>query len=226
MLTQISDCVWSIEHRFRKNGIVVSSRMTVVVLPSNQLWVHSPIPIDEALRSSLSDIGKVTYAIAPSKTHNLFYHEFITQFPGCKKYVAPGLEGNSLWKGNVEVLDDSVVGPWHPHLEFVNFNGIPAGNETVWFHKDSSTLILTDLCQYWNGKLRLSAEIYARINGVKRRMAVPVLVRILVSDKQAAADSAMRILNWPIKRIIMGHNCIVEENAYEQLEESFAVFTR
>ncbi|MBX2839112.1 MAG: hypothetical protein KTR35_19805 [Gammaproteobacteria bacterium] len=105
------------------------------------------------------------------------------------------------------------------------FRGIPAGNESVWFHCASGTLILTDLCQFWDGKLSVSARMYARLNGVDRQMAVPGIVRWLISNKHDAAASAQKILNWLIKRIVLGHNCIVENDAHERLNEAFSVFT-
>ncbi|MBX2886919.1 MAG: DUF4336 domain-containing protein [Granulosicoccus sp.] len=224
MLVQITDHVWSIQHSFVKNMVVVSSRMTVIELLDRKLWVHSPVPVSKETRRTLQNIGEVSYVIAPSKSHTLFFDEFTDYFPECSKFVAEGLEKSSCWINKVVLLDDSHHGPWHPHLEFFTFRGIPAGNETVWFHNKSSTLILTDLCQCWNGKLRLSALVYSRCNGVNNRLAVPTLVKWLVTDKRAAAASAQRILQWPVQRIVLGHNCIIEKNALEQLQEALEVF--
>jgi hypothetical protein len=113
---------------------------------------------------------------------------------------------------------------WSYDLEEVFFDGIPLGNETVWFHKPSRTLILTDLCQWWQGDLGFAAKVYARLTGVRKRLAVPRTIRMIVKNRQAAEASAQKILQWPFERVVVAHNSIVEENAYEAVKLAFTCF--
>ena len=66
---------------------------------------------------------------------------------------------------------------WLPDLEHLAFQGIPAGNESVWFHRPSATLIVTDLLQWMAGDLPWPTRAYATLTGVRRGLAVPWTVR-------------------------------------------------
>ena len=110
-----------------------------------------------------------------------------------------------------------------PDLEHLAFEGIPAGNESVWFHRPSATLIVTDLLQWMAGDLPWSTRAYATLTGVRRQLAVPLTVRALVRDRRAAARSAERVLRWPFERVVMAHNQVVDTEAYAQVERAFAM---
>jgi hypothetical protein len=112
--------------------------------------------------------------------------------------------------------------PWSDELACLLFEGIPYANETVWLHHRSRTLIVTDLLQWWQGDMALSARFYARLTGVRRGLAVPKTVRLLVRDREAARRSAKRILDWPFERVIVAHNAVVEHAARQQVEQALA----
>ena len=111
-----------------------------------------------------------------------------------------------------------------PDLEQIFFAGIPVGNETVWFHRASGTLILTDLCQWWQGDLSFPAKLYASLTGVRKQLAVPKTIRWMTKDKPAARDCANKILTWPIERIVVAHNAIIEKNARASLQQALSWF--
>ena len=224
MLTAIAPDIWHVQHQFTASGIPVSSRMTVVRLKGAKLWLHSPISLSPELRAQLSALGDVQYVVAPNKTHHLFAADAVAAFPQAKLYGAPGLSVKRPdLKGMIE-LGSSVEPEWKEDLDQVFFDGIPFGNETVWFHKASRTLILTDLCQWWKGDLPFAARMYAALTGVRTALAVPRTVRWLVKDRQAAQTSAQKILQWPFERVVVAHNAIVEDDAYAAVEKAFACF--
>ncbi|PFH11060.1 uncharacterized protein DUF4336 [Collimonas sp. PA-H2] len=224
MLQAIAPNIWHVQHEFAANGLRISSRMTVVRLANGALWLHSPIPIDAVLRSQLMALGKVDFIVAPNKMHHLFAAECQAAFPGSKLFGAPGLKAKRPDLKELIELDCGAETAWQDELEQLFFGGIPLGNETVWFHKASGTLILTDLCQWWQGELPFAAKAYATLTGVRRQLAVPRMVRWMVKDRQAARISAQGILRWPITRVISAHNVIVEQDAHAALEKAFSCF--
>jgi hypothetical protein len=46
-------------------------------------------------------------------------------------------------------------------------------------------------------------------------LGVPVTVRGLVRDRNAAQRSARRIMQWPFERVVTAHNAVVEVHAQE-----------
>jgi hypothetical protein len=224
MIEAIAPDIWHMQHKFIANGVPVSSRMTVVRLRDGSLWLHSPVPISDEGRAELASLGKVKYIVAPNKTHHLFLSDCLAAFPHARFFGASGLSAKRPDLKGMTELKPLAEPSWSEDLDQVFFDGIPFGNETVWFHKSSQTLIVTDLCQYWQGDLPLAAKLYAYFAGVRKKLAVPRTVRLLVKNRQAAQASANRILQWPFKRVIVAHNAIVENDAYVAVEEAFACF--
>jgi hypothetical protein len=103
---------------------------------------------------------------------------------------------------------------WHTEHAFTA-SGVPI---------TSRTLILTDLCQWWQGDLPLIARFFASVTGVRKQVAVPRTIRALVKDRQAARRSADAVLKWPFERVIMAHNAIIETNAHAEITREFHTF--
>ncbi len=53
--------------------------------------------------------------------------------------------------------------------------------------------------------------MYASLTGVRKQLAVPKTIRWMTKDKLAARDCANKILAWPIERIVVAHNAIIEK---------------
>ncbi len=226
MLKPIAPDLWHLPHSFVTNGLRIATRMTVVRFRDGSLWLHSPVPLDSAVRTQLAELGTVRYIVAPNKMHHLFAGPCAAAFPDAKLYGAPGLAAKRPGLRNLHELGTAVEPEWRDELEQIFFEGIPAGNESVWLHKASGTLILTDLCQWWPGEQAFATRLYASLTGVRERLAVPRTIRLLVKDRAAARASAQRILAWPFTRVVMAHTEIVEHDAHRAMEAALAVWTR
>jgi hypothetical protein len=224
MLKAIAPDIWHVQHNFKANGLPVSSRMTIVRLGNGGLWLHSPVLLSSDDRAQIEALGKVQYIVAPSKTHHLFVSDCIAHFPNAKLFGAPGLSAKRPDLVYMTELVPAMQREWSSELEEVFFDGIPFGNETVWFHKSSKTLIVTDLCQWWQGDLPFAVKAYAYLTGVRKYLAVPRTIRMIVKNRPAAQASAQKILQWPFERVIVAHNAIVEENAYAAVKQAFTCF--
>jgi len=218
--------IWHATHDFKVGGLPVLTRMTVVRLGGGGLWLHSPIPLDKDLRSEIESLGRVEAVVAPNKVHHLFLAECAAAFPSATVYGAPGLAEKRPDIPQLRVLPRTTQPGWKDQLDQVFFGGIPFANETLWFHHPSATLIVTDLVQLWAGDLAWPARLYASLTGVRKELAIPRTVRALVRDRDAARKSAERILEWPIQRVILAHNSIVEADAYERMSRALAPFLR
>ena len=224
MLTALAPHIWYATHAFKANGLPLTTRMTVVRLPRGHLWLHSPIPIAPKLKVALDALGEVRYIVAPNKMHHLFAGDCAAVFPQAQLFGAPGLHAKWPDLSQLEELPAPDTGPWCPELDHMLFEGIPLANETDWFHAPSGTLILTDLCQWMQGDLPLATVLYAQLTGVRSRLAVARTVRLLVRDKLAARASAAQLLRWPIQRVVVAHNAVIETDAHAQLARALQVF--
>ena len=224
MLQPIDDDLWHVTHAFKANGLPITTRMTVVRLPGRQLLLHSPVPLDGSLRRQIDALGTVAFIVAPNRMHHLFLAPCAAAFPGAAVYGPPGLRTKRPDVAALRALPAGDLPAWQPALEHFAFEGIPAGSESVWFHRPSATLIVTDLLQWMQGGLPWPTRAYATLTGVRRRLAVPWTVRALVRDRAAAARSAQRLLRWPFTRLVTAHNAIVDTDARAQVARALSVW--
>jgi hypothetical protein len=222
MLQPIAQDIWYVPHHFTAVGIRLSSRMTVVRLRGNRLWLHSPVPISRQVREQLDALGQVAFIVAPNKAHHLFLEDCALAFPEAQVFAAPGLLRKRPELSGVRELGAVPEPEWNDELGQVLVEGIPIVNETAWYHRASRTLVLTDLCQWWQGDMPISSRLYATLTGVRRRLAVPYTVRLVVKDRPALARSVHRIFEWDFERVVVAHNAIVEQHAREALRLAFA----
>jgi len=215
-LVPVCEDIWQVRQALVVNGVPAHTRMTVVRLASGQLWVHSPVAPSAELITQLQQLGPLVAVVAPNCAHHLFAGAFMQAFPQAKLYLAPGLARKRSDLPGHPLPDEP--GIWQPELAYHLWRGMPLINETVWFHGRSGTLILTDVCQWWVGEpLPWQAALWARLTRVRGRMGVPLHVRAMVRDAEAAATSARQILDWPIRRISLAHDGLIETQAHEQL---------
>jgi len=224
MLQAIGPNIWHMQHEFKAGGMRVSSRMTVLRLKDNKLWLHSPVPLSAEVRAQMSSLGEVAFVVAPNKYHHLFVSDCLAAFPQARLFGAPGLREKRADLSGMEELTPTIEPQWQEELGQIFFAGVPIGNETVWYHKESRTLILTDICQWWQGALPFAAKLFASLNGVRNQLAVPRTVRAMVKDRKAAQASARKILQWPFERVVIAHNSIIEVDAHVALKRAFDYF--
>lgn len=222
MLESIAPDIWHLQHHFVISGLKVSSRMTVIRLHDGALWLHSPVPLSVEVIKQLIKLGEVRYIVAPNKMHHLFLSEAIAAFPNAKLFGAPGLRSKRPDLLNLIELQRSIEPEWAKDLCQTFFDGMPIGNETVWFHKTSSTLIVTDLCQWWIGPLPFASKFYAVLTGVRHELAVPRTIRLMIKNKEASRASAEQMLDYPFKRVVVAHNAIIETGAHAAVKRAFA----
>jgi hypothetical protein len=222
MLQPVAQDIWQIPHHFTTLGLRISSRMTVVRLSANRLWLHSPVPVSPQLRAQLEALGEVAFIVAPNKAHHLFVGDCAAAFPHAAVFGAPGLARKRPDLPGLRELGALADPGWQKELGQVFVEGIPLLNETAWFHRPSRTLVLTDLCQWWQGSMPASSRLYAALTGVRQQLAVPYTIRLAVKDRPALSRSVHRIFEWDFERVVVAHNAIVEEHARDAVRRAFA----
>lgn len=222
-LVPLAPGLWHVPHTLRSMGIPMATRMTVVRLSNGDLWLHSPVPLSLGLRSQLDALGPVRHIVAPNLSHHLFAGAACAAYPAAQLWGPLGLRRKHPDWTHLQGLPDAALAPWAQDLGQVFVPGIPALDETVWFHHASGTAIITDLAMWFDGDaLPWGARLYGHMSGVMRGLALPLLVRLLTRDRQAAAAACRSILAWPIRRVLVAHTCVIERDARAQLARAWA----
>ncbi|MGB3616286.1 MAG: hypothetical protein WBA10_21015, partial [Elainellaceae cyanobacterium] len=158
----------------------------------------------------------VRHIIAP----NLFHHLFIGQAQALYPQAAVwGVEGLADRRPDLK-LDDILnrAGTFANELDYLPFRGVkavlPQGiatvNETVFYHRPSRTLILTDIAFNFDQNSSLGAQLAARVLGSYNQLKPSRMEKWGTRDKPLVEASVRQVLAWDFERVIPAHGSIVE----------------
>lgn len=216
----VPDMLWHAQAPLKFGPFSLTTRMTVVRLQDGSLWVHSPIAPTENLVEELGRIGSVRYVVAPNKSHHLFFLEFISRYPSAEGFIAEGLA--SKRPDLARFAEIPRKSPWSPEMQGYFIEGLPLLNETAWFHGATGTLILTDLLFCFAGANRGLAAWIARLLGVHGRLGMSRTMKLMVKDREALLASVSPLLGLPIRRVMVAHDQIIDEEPAAKLGQAFA----
>jgi len=219
MLTQVAENLWFDEYDlFMPGGVHFRGRMTVVRLPDGALWLHSPIPIDDALAAELAALGAVRHIVAPNRLHHLHLPEVCARYPDALLYGAPGLP-----KKRRDLPFDAVLGEppaaWAGVIDQERIDGNPWIGEVVFCHRESRTLIVTDLVFNIHETAGWLTPWVLRSTGAWQTLAQSRLWFFTTTDRAAAAESLGRVLAWDFDRLLMADGEAIESGARQRLPE-------
>lgn len=220
LVSIVPDALWHAQHPLKFGPLSLTTRMTVVRLRDGSLWVHSPIPPTRDLVDHLQRIGRVRYVVAPNKSHHLFFLDFVNAFPTAEGFVAEGLDSKRRDLARFPRVPQGAA-PWGSELESFFLEGLPILNETAWFHRDTGTLILTDLLFCFSTTNRGLTAFVSKMLGVYGSLAMSRTMKLAIKDKQALARTVTPLLSLPMKRVMVAHDQIVEVDAAVKVAKAF-----
>lgn len=203
-------------------GIRFPVRMTVLRDGEGNLALWSPIAIDDALASELAELGTVRWLVAPNLFHHLYLSDAVARYPGAELV---GVRGFGAKRPDL---------PWSERLlheglpiagvEVLPVEGAPKMEEAVLFHRESGTLVVTDLVfavreatSFWD------RVVFGWVAGTLGRVGQSRLWRwSLTRDRAAAGASVRRMLELPFDRLVMAHGEVVSTGGRAALEEACA----
>jgi hypothetical protein len=211
-------------------GFPYTTRMTVIRLPGDVLFVHSPEKLNDELRGELANLGQVRYLVSPNKLHHLFLTEWIDAYPNAITYASPGLAEKRQDIDFHHELCNAPETDWADEIDQLIFHGSSVMEEVVFYHKSSATLVVTDLIEnfeaatfnWWQRPL-------ARLTGIVAptgKMPVDWRMTFIFGDRSKARADFKKILAWQPEHIILSHGLCIRDNALEFLARSFHWLTK
>ena len=209
-LRLIDQQLWCLDSHFVVWGCRGSVRMTVIET-SIGLLLYSPVRLTPEVVAEIKMIGRVAMIVAPNLFHHMFLRPSRAAFPEARVLVAGGLESKvGTIAGSEEITVETVFAAPDEIDHFV-FDGHTL-HETILFHRPSATLITADLL-YNYGPLQDPAErTFSRAIGCYGMPHVPFYHRFSIRDKQSVRRLIDTVVSWRVRRIIMSHGDIIENN--------------
>lgn len=202
------------------------TRMTVVRLSSGDLWLHSPIAFNGDLLAELQALGPIRHLVAPNWIHYAYIQDWADALPAAETWVAPGVRERARDR-NVRLRADHLLSndappAWSGDLDQMIVPGSHIHREAVFFHKNSRSLILTDLIENFEpSKLPWHMRLFTKVAGNQDPDgAMPRDMR-MVFDKPKLRRAIRRMIAWEPQRILLAHGRWYRENAVAELKRAF-----
>lgn len=205
-------------------GFHYPTRMAVIRLGGGDLFIWSPIALTDALLHDVDALGVVKYLIAPNSLHHMHLQDWMTAFPMAETFAAPGLPSKRTDITFTSELTETPHPAWESDMDQVVMSGNAITTEVVFFHRQSGTVLFTDVLQQlpkgWYSGWR---AIIARLDLMTEpEPTVPRKFRIAFRNKEALRSSVRKIRSWNTQAVLMAHGTPVTENAPAFLDRAFA----
>jgi len=118
-----------------------------------------------------------------------------------------------------ELTFDGVLetGSLSDEIDAVQVEGAPKLSETVFLHRPSRTLVVTDLVFNIPEAKGMSWFLLTTVSRALGKVEQSRLLRWLTSDRAAAGESVKSILALPFDRVVPAHGEVIENDASAQL---------
>ena len=218
VLEQLGEDIWAHEDTMPLGGTQLRLRMTVVKLACGGLWLHTPTQLSPELQAAIETLGAVRYLVGPSNGHNLWLNDWKSAYPEAKMYVSGGIP-KKISIDNYHVLDEHFDNIWSDDFERLYMPGVSFFNESVFLHKKSKSLLVTDLIQNHSdacppGFAGLMTKCVLRPLGFKDLcIAPPLKMGFTIKDKPAFSLFITQIKAWDFDKIIVTHGDVITQDA-------------
>lgn len=219
-LRSLAPQLWGTECTVVVGGLMnFRSRMTVVQLGDGSLLLHSPVEIDDALAKEIRELGEVAHIVAPNHLHHLFAGAAKERYPSATLWAAAGLAKKRKDLTLDELLSPDATPPWSDEFPHQVIRGNDWMGEIVFFHRASSSLIVTDLVFNIHEADGWFTRMMLRMVGAYQKIGQSKMVRFTTKDREAFASSLQKMFEWDFERVIPCHGRVIEDGAREKLLE-------
>ena len=201
------------------------TRMTIVRLPSGDLWIHSPIHWNDALGGAIDELGPVCHLVAPNTLHYWYLPDWQARYPKARTYGAPDLPKSARRPITIdETLSEVAPLAWMEQFAQCLVPGSLL-TEVDFFHFPSRTLILTDLIENFepnrvrNPLLRWVMKVFGAADpDGKAPLDMQWSFRPYRRDVRAAVE---RMIEWMPEKIVIAHGRCYESEGVRELQRAF-----
>lgn len=208
-------------------GFHYPTRMAVIRLSDGGLFIWSPIRLPDSLRAEVDALGDVRYLVCPNSLHHVFVDDWRRAYSGARLYAPPGLREKRKDLHFDSDLGNEPIAEWSGHIDHVVVPGNLITTEVVFFHRNSGTVLFTDLIQqfpetWFSGWRAMVARLDLMVGP---EPAVPRKFRVAFTNRRAARAALARILAWPAEKVLMAHGTPVDNDGRAFIRRAFRWLT-
>ena len=110
---------------------------------------------------------------------------------------------------------------WQSDLDQVWIQGNCFHDEIVFFHRQSQTLIVADLCMSGVPEQPLLTRLVLWMLGIYQKPGPPIDVKFAYLNQKVARDSFNKLMEWDFDRMILAHGPLIHTNAKSVLSQAY-----
>ncbi|MEZ4267136.1 MAG: DUF4336 domain-containing protein [Myxococcota bacterium] len=224
MLEVIAPDLYVATGPFSVAGVSLGGRMTVVRLPSGDLWMHSPIAVNDALADAVVALGTLRHIVAPSCFHHLYVQGWLDRFPGATLHAPDNLSKKRRDLAIHRPLADEADPAWGGVLRPFHIAGAPMADEWVFIHTPSASLIVTDCLFNFREKPEWGwwQRTYLRMTAASGGVRMSRIFRLAIRDRDALRASFEALLAAGFERLIPTHGEVLPSGAAAATRDGLA----
>ncbi|MEO7037508.1 MAG: DUF4336 domain-containing protein [Polyangiaceae bacterium] len=212
----VRDQIWLAAYPVSLGGARFDARMTLARRSDGALVVHSPGPMDEAMRTRIEKLGSVAVIVAPGDFHHLHVASCQRAFPEAETWICPGVE-----RKQPALRYDGFLGSTAPPCLAADFALVGVFGrlmcEVAMLHRPSRTLLLVDLIENFGDKtLRVNWMLKAWWKLFRMWNVPGPAPEYRVGgwrDRAGAGSAFQQIVAWDFERIVIAHGDLIERDA-------------
>ena len=210
-LKHIAENLWTAEEPFRLLGAEMGTRMTIMRLENDALLLHSPIRFSNSLKAELNQLGQVSTIMTPNAFHGKFTQEWCSAYSNAQYF--PAKKTSKYTTRFTRLLSDLASDAFAPDIEMHHVQGVPLAKESIFLHRPSRTLVLTDMAFHIGTDIDWRTRVFCKLNGAYNRFGPSRMMRSFIRNREQFRSSLLTILEWDFDRMIMSHGNIIQSNA-------------
>jgi hypothetical protein len=220
----VDDGLFVVEGRWKRSPF--ERRMTIFLLASGEVAVHSAIAMDDAGMAALEEIGRPAWVLVPNVMHFSDASWYGERYPSARVLV-PGTARGKLFE-KIRRIDGSLDEDWPPALQgelaIVPLEGV-RNAEVAFVHAPSRTLVLTDaVFHYHDRDLPILARMFMRLNRAYGRFGPSrIFTSFVVSNPDAFRGSIEALLEQDFDRVIMSHGRVLDTGGKAAMRDAFGL---
>lgn len=203
------------------------TRMTIVRLDGDRLFVHSPTALTDELRKEIAAIGQPAWIVGPNRIHYWWIPDWKDAYPKAEVYLAPHIEAQAggRIRCDFKMLEHNAGYPWDEAITTLAVAG-SFMTEVEFFHRESRTLILTDFIENFEAD-KLDSPVMrclCRLGGVlSPHGGMPRDMRLTFRKQRPALKAAVEtMIGWNPARVVIAHGRWFDSDGASVLKRSFA----
>ena len=224
----VAENVWTVEgpeidYRLAGLSLPCPTRMTVIRLGDGTLWVHSPVCFTADLKAHLDALGPVRAIIAPNSFHTSHTHVWADHYPDADVF-APSAALGKIACARGRALDAPLDAGWLAEIDH-HFVDLGSFGESLFFHRASGTLIVTDLMQNFEHE-RIASPLTRLIltlggaTGPKGGPSIEIRMAMLRHRKRVT-EAVKTMIAWRPARILLSHGKCYDGDAGTEIAKAF-----